>query len=182
MVSYFIKMFRAKYILNVSITRLNFLRKYTVKPNLQTFGQKKQFYGDLFPDKLLSKKKKSPAIMYIANENIAREINKHLQPFFKGTSCDTILEINPGIGAFTRKLLDYEEQFKKIILMESTDYFINNLQEIHSLYPDRVKVKCGDFVNIWKLVFQDKMDNGARTQDLLCDVPCRDFQAGSDFL
>lgn len=174
-------MFHTKCFINICNVQLHFMRKYAAKPNLKTFGQKKQFYGDLFPDKLLNKKQKTPANMYLTSENIAAEINKHLQPFFRESSCDTILEMNPGIGVFTRKLLDYEEKFKKIILMESMDYFLNNLQELHTLYPDRVKVKCADFVNIWKLVFQDKVDNGSRIQDLLCDVPQRDIQGGTAF-
>ncbi|KAM7360694.1 mitochondrial transcription factor B2 [Cochliomyia hominivorax] len=167
---------------NNSITLLHLFRKYSAKTELKTFTQKKQHYGDLFPDKLLNKKQKTPAFMYIANEKTAHDIDKHLQPFFKESSCDTILELNPGIGAFTRRLLDNEEKFKKIILMESMGYFMNNLQEIHTLYPERVKVRHGDLVNIWKLVYQDKMDNGSRVQDLLQDVPSKQFEEDSNML
>ncbi|XP_065371982.1 dimethyladenosine transferase 2, mitochondrial [Calliphora vicina] len=175
-------MFQTKRILNNYTIVINILRKYAVKPQLKTFSQKKQHYGNLFPDKLLNKKQKTPSYMYITNEKTAHEIDQHLQPFFRQSPCDTILELNPGIGAFTRRLLDNEEKFKKIILMESMDYFMNNLQEMHTLYPDRVKVRHGDLVNIWKLVYQDKMDNGLRVQELLRDIPTRPFEEDPNIL
>lgn len=171
-------MFKTKPLIETYKSTVNLLRKYATKSDLKTFTQKKQHYGDLFPDKLLNKKQKSPACMYIANEKAANEIDEHLSPFFKASQCDTILELNPGIGAFTRKLLDKEEKFKKIILMEPMDYFMNNFQEMHTLYPDRVKVKHGDLVNIWKLVYQDKIDNGSRVQDLLVDIPTKQHHEG----
>lgn len=62
--------------------------------------------------------------------------------------------------------------------MESMDYFMSNLQELHALYPDRVKVNLGDLVNMGKLVFQNKMDNGSRVQELLRDVPCGEWKDG----
>lgn len=163
---------------NYSISLLQILRKYSAKSNLKTFSQKKQHYGDLFPDKLLNKKHKTPTCMYIANEKAAHDISNLLAPYFEQSSCDTILEFNPGIGAFSRRLLDNEQKFKKIILMESLEYFMENLQEMHTLYPERVKVKHGDFVNMWKLVYQDKIDNGTRVQELLRDVPSRHFEEG----
>lgn len=173
-------MFQTKHLFNNYCITLQVLRKYSAKTELKTFTQKKQHYGDLFPDKLLNKKQKTPAYMYIANERTANDINEHLKPYFQQSSCDTILEMNPGIGAFTRRLLDNEEKFKKILLMESMDYFMNNLQEMHTLYPERVKVKHGDLVNIWKLVYQDKMDNGSRVQDLLRDIPTKQFEEGKN--
>ncbi|XP_037821575.1 dimethyladenosine transferase 2, mitochondrial [Lucilia sericata] len=175
-------MFQTKHLLQQYTIAVNILRKYTGKPELKTFTQKKQYYGDLFPDKLLNKKQKTPSHLYITNEQTAHQINKHLEPFFQQSPCDTILELNPGIGAFTRRLLDNEEKFKKIILMETMDYFMGNLQEMHTLYPERVKVKQGDLVNIWKLVYQDKMDNGSRVQDLLRDIPNRQFEEEPNIL
>ncbi|XP_013105854.1 dimethyladenosine transferase 2, mitochondrial [Stomoxys calcitrans] len=147
------------------------LRCYSTKVELKTLAQKKQHYGNLFPTKLLNKKQKTPAIFYLANEKTAQTLDCLLEPYIEKSSCNTILELNPGIGLFTRKLLDREDKLKKILLMESMDYFMDNLQEMHSLYPDRVKVKLADLTNIWKLVYQDKLDNGNRVQELLRDIP-----------
>ncbi|KAH8388474.1 hypothetical protein KR093_007450, partial [Drosophila rubida] len=128
-----------------------------------------------FPEKLLTKKQKSAAQIYVADAQIAQEINNHLEPHFKQSACDTVVELNPGPGHLTRHLLDRESQFRKIILLESTEHFMPRLQELHALYPDRVKVKHGDFVSLWKLAFMDKMDSGMRVVDLLNDVPQKQF-------
>lgn len=154
-------------------------RFYAAKTDLKTFGQKKQHYGNLFPDKLLSKKQKTPATMYLANYKAATAVDELLDPYIKHSSCDTILEMNPGIGLFTRKLLDREDKFRKILLMESMDFFMDNLQEMHSLYPHKVKVKNCDFANIWKVVYQDKIDNGTRVEELFRDIPRRPYNEGS---
>lgn len=139
-------------------------------------------YGMEFPEKLLNKKQKSAANMYIADAGIAREINNYLEPHLKESKCDTVLELNPGPCHLTRHLLDRESQFRKIILIESTEHFMPRLQEMHALYPDRVKVHHGDFSGLHKLVFMDKMDNGMRVADLLCDVPQKNFNEGSYIL
>ncbi|XP_075147693.1 mitochondrial transcription factor B2 [Haematobia irritans] len=147
------------------------IRYYSTKVELKTFSQKKVYYGDQFPDKLLNKKQKTPPIMYLANEKTAGILDNLLGPYIRESPCDTVVELNPGIGLFTRKLLDREQKFKKILLMEPMDYFMDNLQEMHSLYPDRVKVRHADLTNIWKLVYQDKMDSGTRVVELLRDIP-----------
>lgn len=135
-------------------------------------------YSGEFPEKLISKKQKTASHMYVANAQIAQQIDDYLGPHFQQSKCDTILEVNPGPGHFTRKLLDRENQFRKIILVEQMDYFMPGLQELHALYPDRVKVRQGDFVGLGKLAFIDKMDGGTRVADLLSDVPQRDFNEG----
>lgn len=135
-------------------------------------------YSAEFPEKLLSKKQKAATHMYVANAQIAQQIDDYLDPHLRQSNCDTVLEINPGPGHFTRKLLDRENQFRKIILVEQMDHFMPRLQEMHALYPDRVKVRQGDFVGLGKLAFIDKMDSGTRVADLLTDVPQRPFKEG----
>ncbi|KAH8382513.1 hypothetical protein KR009_003928 [Drosophila setifemur] len=132
-------------------------------------------YSGEFPDKLLTRKQKVPTHMYIANSEAAQRIDQYLKPHLQKSRCETVLEINPGAGHFTRQLLDKETQFKRIILLESLEHFMPRLQELHTLYPERVKVQQGDFINLWKLVYMDKMDGGTRTPDLLLDVPQKDF-------
>ncbi|XP_017102969.2 dimethyladenosine transferase 2, mitochondrial [Drosophila bipectinata] len=132
-------------------------------------------YSGEFPEKLLTRKQKAPAHMYIANSEAAQRIGQYLEPHLHQSGCDTVMELNPGTGHFTRHLLDKETQFRRIILLESMDHFMPRLQELHSLYPERVKVQQGDFVNLWKLVYMDKMDGGSRVMDLLNDVPRKAF-------
>ncbi|ALC46461.1 mtTFB2 [Drosophila busckii] len=132
-------------------------------------------YSAEFPEKLIIKKQKSAPHMYMANEEIAKQVNDYLDPHLRESNCDTVLELNPGPCHFTRHLLDRESQFRKIILMETMDHFMPRLQEMHALYPERVKVQHGDFVALWKLAYMDKLDNGTRVSDLLQDVPQRAF-------
>ncbi|XP_017071912.2 dimethyladenosine transferase 2, mitochondrial [Drosophila eugracilis] len=132
-------------------------------------------YGGEFPEKLLNRKQKVPTHMYLANADAAERISQYLDPHFQNTSCDTIMELNSGAGHLTRHLLDKESKFRRIILLESMDHFMPRAQELHTLYPERVKVRQGDFVNLWKLVYMDKMDGGSRVADLLNDVPQKAF-------
>lgn len=139
-------------------------------------------YSGEFPEKLLTKKQKGVSHMYVANAQIAEQVNNYLEPHLRQSKCDTVMELNPGPGHFTRHLLDRETQFRKIILVESMEYFMPRLQELHALYPERVKVRYGDFVSLWKLAFMDKMDSGTRLIDMLGDVPRTAFNEGKRFL
>jgi len=139
-------------------------------------------YSGEFPEKLLNRKQKVPTHMYIANSEAAARINQYLEPHFQSSGCDTVMELNSGAGYFTRHLLDRESQFRRIILLESMDHFMPKIQELHTLYPERVKVRQGDFVNLWKLVYMDKMDGGSRVADLLSDVPQKAFTDGKPIL
>ncbi|EDW42781.1 dimethyladenosine transferase 2, mitochondrial [Drosophila sechellia] len=132
-------------------------------------------YSAEFPEKLLNRKRKVPTHMYIANSEAAARISQYLEPHFQSSGCDTVMELNSGAGYFTRHLLDRESQFRRIILLESMDHFMPKIQELHTLYPERVKVRQGDFVNLWKLVYMDKIDGGSRVADLLSDVPQKAF-------
>lgn len=170
-------MFPAKILLNLRKCSWQKFH-YSTKSKLKTLSQRKQCYGDSFPDKLLNKKQITPSVMYLTNDTTATTIDKALDPYFRQSPCDTIMELNPGISLFTRKLLDREDKFRKILLMESMDFFMDNLQELHSLYPDRVKVRHADMISIWKLLYQDKMDNGTRIQEILRDVPRKPHNDG----
>ncbi|XP_023163779.1 dimethyladenosine transferase 2, mitochondrial [Drosophila hydei] len=139
-------------------------------------------YSGEFPEKLLTKKQKGVSHMYVANAQIAEQVNNYLEPHLRQSKCDTVMELNPGPGHFTRHLLDRETQFRKIILVESMEYFMPRLQELHALYPERVKVRYGDFVSLWKLAFMDKMDSGTRLIDMLGDVPRTAFNEDINML
>uniref|UniRef100_A0A1B0FHF6 rRNA adenine N(6)-methyltransferase n=1 Tax=Glossina morsitans morsitans TaxID=37546 RepID=A0A1B0FHF6_GLOMM len=162
--------------------RLQFYCEYANLSKLKTRKQRKAVYGELFPQTMLNKKHNAPTHMYLANEETANLIDKQLDRFFKQSPCDTILEINPGICLLTKKLLNREKQFKKIVLIESTTHFVDRLQEMHYLYPDRVKFKQGDFLNIRKLVHMDKMDNGSRVVELLSDLPCKEYHDDTNMI
>ena len=155
-------------------------QKSAKKSDRNAFTKRKELYGAEYPEKLLTKKQKTPDHMYLANAEAAQTMSELIEPFINELPAETVtaLELNPGMGWFTQKLLDREQRFKRIILHESMDHFMPKLNELHALYPERVKVKHGDAVGLWKLAFQDKMDHGSRVTDLLSDVPVRGYKEG----
>ncbi|XP_054725288.1 dimethyladenosine transferase 2, mitochondrial [Anastrepha obliqua] len=138
--------------------------------HFRRFVHKGSPFANLFPDKLFNKRRKLPAHLYVADTQLVEQINNSIEPFMQQTKCDTAIEMNPGIGLFTRKLLNREDRIRKIVLIEFMEHFLPGLQDLHTLYPERVKVKQGDIVGLWKLSFQDRMDNGTRVADMLCDL------------
>jgi hypothetical protein len=42
----------------------------------------------------------------------------------------------------------------------------------------RCILKPTDFLGLWKMVFQDKLDNGSRVSELLWDVPKKEWEDG----
>ncbi|XP_036324743.1 dimethyladenosine transferase 2, mitochondrial [Rhagoletis pomonella] len=143
--------------------------------HFRRFVHKGSKYAGLFPVKFFNKKHKIPAHLYAADDQLVEQINNAIEPFIKQTKCDTAVEINPGIGLFTRKLINREDQIRKIVLIETLDHFMSGLRDLHNLYPERVKVKHGDVLGLWKLMFQDNMDGGTRVADMLSDLPSREF-------
>lgn len=48
------------------------------------------------------------------------------------------------------------------------------LQNLQKEYPNRISCKTADFFGMWKLAFQDKMDQGTRIKELLGDLSTED--------
>uniref|UniRef100_A0A0K8VXA9 rRNA adenine N(6)-methyltransferase n=2 Tax=Bactrocera latifrons TaxID=174628 RepID=A0A0K8VXA9_BACLA len=142
--------------------------------HIRRFVHKNSRHANLFPEKLFNKRHKIPAHFYIADDQLVEQIDNAIQPFMQQTKCDTAIEMNPGIGLFTRKLLNRDDRLKKIILIEAMEHFLPGLHDFHALYPERVKVKHNDLTSLWKLSFQDRMDNGTRVADMLSDLPKRE--------
>lgn len=147
--------------------------------NIRRFVHKGSLHANLFPVKIFNKRHKVPAHFYVAEDQLVEQIDNAIQPFMQQTKCDTAIEMNPGIGLFTRKLLNKYDRLNKIILIEPMEHFLPALHEFHTLYPERVKVKHNDIVSLWKLSFQDRMDNGTRVSDMLSDLPKREYNEGS---
>ena len=179
-----------------------------IRQSSEVFGQQTQENKleilDKFPNKLLRKKQKTPETFYMVNESSADIISEYFTKDLPN-NCQ-IVEVNPGPGLLTKKLLGTDE-IKKLLLFENADEFMPYLnvncnllilstklfyknilsscfcqKELHSVYPERVKVKHGDFINMWKLLFRDKQDNGTRLHDLLIDLPTTDYTEGKTLL
>lgn len=46
-------------------------------------------------------------------------------------------------------------------------YIISKIQAIHSSYSDRISIEKGNFLLLWKLGFQDRLDTGDRVSKFL---------------
>ncbi|XP_023935840.2 dimethyladenosine transferase 2, mitochondrial [Bicyclus anynana] len=135
---------------------------------LENFKEYKDIV-DKIPVTLL-KKYKSPETMYLINKKTAKCITNTLTKYIRRES--PIVEINPGFGFLTRELLACQND--PIYLYEISNHFTQFLTEIQSQYPNRIHLKSGDFFGMWKLAFQDKLDDGNRLQELLGDLATDD--------
>lgn len=46
-------------------------------------------------------------------------------------------------------------------------YIVSKIQTIHSSYGDRISIEKGNFLLLWKLGFQDRLDTGDRVSKFL---------------
>lgn len=50
-------------------------------------------------------------------------------------------------------------------------------QKLKEQYPESIKnIQRGDLIGLWRIAFQDKLDNGKRVSDLLSIIPKRDWK------
>lgn len=139
-------------------------------------SEKKEILNQ-FPHRLLSKKYKAPDNFYVADKSIAQSIAVHLT---KGISSrTTLVEANPGPGLITEELI--RSGAGKILLFEPFDIFIPKLRELASKQPNRIYLKNGDFVNLWKLAFQDKYDGRSRATEFLEEIPKKEWTSDTNF-
>lgn len=124
---------------------------------------------DKVPRPLL-RKYKAPENMYIINKKTAKEIVNTIKDKINSTS--PIIEVNPGFGFITEELLKYYNN--SIYMYETYNQFVPHLSKLQEKYPRRIILKFEDFFGIWKLAFQDKMDEGNRVEELLGNLCIKD--------
>lgn len=130
----------------------------------------------LIPEKFLKRTKRIADQLYLTDEDVAEiifnEINKHC-------STSTIVEVNPGIGLLTKKLMT--KPLSQLILYESNEEMYKNLDEniVQASSQDNILLKKGDFLNMWKLAYQDKLDNKDRLPTLLNELPKKIWKEGA---
>ncbi|CAH0400513.1 unnamed protein product [Chilo suppressalis] len=119
--------------------------------------------------KTLLRKYKSPENMYLINRKTAEKISNNVKNYIMPE--DPVIEVNPGMGFLSEMLL--KSINNKLYIYETSNHFSTHLYELRDQYPDRVTHKVADFFGMWKLAFQDKIDNGNRIKDLLGEL-CTD--------
>ncbi|XP_032521507.2 dimethyladenosine transferase 2, mitochondrial [Danaus plexippus] len=120
--------------------------------------------------KTLLKKYKTPETMYLINRKTAVDMS---QTIFKYLDKDApVIEVNPGFGYITEEFLKHRKT--PIYLYENFHYFKEIFNDIKIKYKEQVKYKNADFFGMWKLAFQDKMDQGSRIPELLGELATTD--------
>ncbi|XP_049877700.1 dimethyladenosine transferase 2, mitochondrial [Pectinophora gossypiella] len=123
---------------------------------------------DKLPKSLL-RKYKAPESMYLINRQTAKEIANAVQNHLDDSP---VVEVNPGLGFLSEELLKRHKSHHYIY--ETSSHFTPFLEKLKNEYPDRVSYKIADFFEMWKLAFQDKMDEGNRIKELLGDLSTED--------
>ncbi|KAJ0173608.1 hypothetical protein K1T71_010757 [Dendrolimus kikuchii] len=142
-----------------------------VASDVVKFLQNSDEYRDV-TDKLpksLLRKYRSPESMYLINRKTAKDIVNTVKEHLNDSP---IIEVNPGLGLITERLLHCQKNH--IYLYESLSYFSQHLHALQRQYPNQITLKIADFFKMWKLAFQDKMDNGSRVRELLGNLYTHD--------
>ncbi|CAG9789335.1 unnamed protein product [Diatraea saccharalis] len=120
--------------------------------------------------KSLLRKYRTPENMYLINKNTADKILNTLKPHIRPEN--PIIEVNPGMGFLSEKLITNLNN--NLYMFETSNHFLPQLSRLKDEHPHKVECKVADFFGMWKLAFQDKMDNGNRIKELLGDLSTHD--------
>ncbi|XP_055382945.1 dimethyladenosine transferase 2, mitochondrial [Condylostylus longicornis] len=150
----------------------NFAKYSTVSKTTNVLNSWVEDENLILPKNLSKKKHKYSDHIYINSDNGAQVIAKKLPDYISKNS--VVLEVNPGNGFLTRHLLR-NSKIKKLLLFETHSDFIPKLEALQAACRNRIEIKHGDFFNLWKLSFRDKMDNGTRLPKLLSNIPKTSF-------
>lgn len=123
------------------------------------------------PKKLFRKNRVFPENIYLADKEIAGTIASALEKHVRQKG-SIVLEINPGLGIFSKKLIDIGVD--SLHLYEPNATFFSNLKELEKCHRN-VSVFRDDLLSFWKMTFLDKVDNGTRVKDILSRYPEKDW-------
>lgn len=114
--------------------------------------------------KLFQLKTLSPDVMYLCNENTAEIVFEALK---SGKALDSgcLFELNPGFGFLTERILSLTAT--KIKAFEKDSYFYNRMSQLRLKYPDQLQLYNVNLLNLRKMCYLDKIDNGSRFKRLM---------------
>ncbi|XP_025407130.1 dimethyladenosine transferase 2, mitochondrial isoform X2 [Sipha flava] len=118
------------------------------------------------------KKLKYPESMFVHDYNIAKDISETIcTQLIKtyGNKQLELIEVNPGPCLITRHLLE-NTNYNIIIFENNYNAFVEFFSAIHSVYRNRIHIKHGNLLLLWKLGFQDRMDRGERVSKFLSPI------------
>jgi len=122
--------------------------------------------------KYIDKKPKTPDALYLMDENVAAQIFSTIQSHLLKEGCP-IFEANPGIGLLTQQFLN--NNISRVSLFESDPLFKVVLFKLVNMWPNHLTIYNTNILELWKLTFQDKLDNGNRMNGLMDGVEPRSW-------
>nr|CAD7457563.1 unnamed protein product [Timema tahoe] len=128
------------------------------------------------PNKLMKVRRITPEHLYVMQPNVAEDIVSIIKDdLLDGDG--PVLEANPGLGLITEALL--RQGIPRVRLYEASPPFVRHLnQTLKEKYNDRITLMHCDLFSMWKMVFQDKLDNGARMDTVLEGIAKRSWTDG----
>lgn len=115
---------------------------------------------------------------YLINDNVSNEFSTLIKDDLLENMC-YVIELNPGYGLLTRRLLEAGVSFMH--LYESHDAFYQELQSLKAIFPNRVKITKVNLLKISKMLNLDKSSSASHTPNMdLCElynnVPRREWE------
>lgn len=93
---------------------------------------------------------------YLINDNVSNEFSTLIKDDLLENMC-YVIELNPGHGLLTRKLLEAGVSFMH--LYESQGTFYQELQSLKANFPNRVKITQANLLKISKMLSLSKLPN-----------------------
>nr|XP_018911855.1 PREDICTED: dimethyladenosine transferase 2, mitochondrial [Bemisia tabaci] len=114
-------------------------------------------------------------LFYLAEEPTADKLFCHIIKHIP-TTCEYVIEVNPGPGLLTEKLLNHGYQLR---IFEGTEPFVAHMEEIQSQHPHILSIQLNNFLQLPIYVRQDYIDNGSRTEAVLRNIKPQDWESDS---
>lgn len=90
-----------------------------------------------------------------------------------------IVEINPGLGILTEKLLQIQE-LNQLFLIDMNDSLLTRLEQIQNSNKTTkskdISFIRSDFIGLWRLFYLDKINKTTKANDLLSALPKADWK------
>ncbi|XP_046435009.1 dimethyladenosine transferase 2, mitochondrial [Neodiprion virginianus] len=127
-------------------------------------GTTLQEHIDDLPINLMNLSSTNSEHLYLCHDGVASQVVNLIQNDLM-TDSSKVIEMNPGMGCLTKKIMDAGIQFLKAL--EPNEKFEPFLMDLSKEYPDKLTIDKTDFMSFWKLVHLDKYDEVKRVAQLL---------------
>lgn len=105
---------------------------------------------------------------YLINDNVSNEFSTLIKDDLLENMC-YVIELNPGHGLLTRRLLEAGVSFMH--LYENHDAFYDELQSLKAIFPNRVKITKANLLKISKMLDLNKSPSALNNPNMhLCEL------------